>query len=37
MKACIGCGELISYPSDHAVCQWKFNAEQKEMEKNETI
>jgi len=22
MKACIGCGELLNYPTDHATCLW---------------
>jgi len=33
MKACIGCGELIKFPSDHAVCQWKFVAAKKRLKK----
>jgi len=23
MKSCIGCGELLKYPTDHATCLWQ--------------
>jgi len=27
MKACIGCGELLNFPTDHATCLWAFESE----------